>query len=120
MHQFGSYVQKMWFNREAGAPSYRPQPNEQQDGEFDSFVFTMPPQTTLENQTCEMCCLQNNISAKEIKAKCFMWEYCLQQNSRKIISIVEMETKARIDRLKAIGNGQVPLVAATAWEDLTS
>ena len=24
----------------------------------------------------------------------------------------------RVDRLKAIGNGQVPLVAATAWEDL--
>jgi hypothetical protein len=22
---------------------------------------------------------------------------------------------ARVDRLKAIGNGQVPLVAATAW-----
>jgi DNA (cytosine-5)-methyltransferase 1 len=25
---------------------------------------------------------------------------------------------ARVDRLKAIGNGQVPLVAATAWKDL--
>jgi hypothetical protein len=25
---------------------------------------------------------------------------------------------ARVDRLKAIGNGQVSLVAATAWEDL--
>jgi DNA (cytosine-5)-methyltransferase 1 len=25
---------------------------------------------------------------------------------------------ARVDRLKAIGNGQVPLVAATAWEEL--
>jgi DNA (cytosine-5)-methyltransferase 1 len=27
---------------------------------------------------------------------------------------------ARVDRLKAIGNGQVPLVAATAWRLLTS
>ena len=26
---------------------------------------------------------------------------------------------ARVDRLKAIGNGQVPLVAATAWETLS-
>jgi hypothetical protein len=26
---------------------------------------------------------------------------------------------ARVDRLKAIGNGQVPLVAATAWRMLT-
>jgi DNA (cytosine-5)-methyltransferase 1 len=26
---------------------------------------------------------------------------------------------ARVDRLKAIGNGQVPLVAATAWEELS-
>jgi hypothetical protein len=25
---------------------------------------------------------------------------------------------ARVDRLKAIGNGQVPLVAATAWRIL--
>jgi hypothetical protein len=25
---------------------------------------------------------------------------------------------ARVDRLKAIGNGQVPLVATTAWEEL--
>jgi hypothetical protein len=27
---------------------------------------------------------------------------------------------ARLDRLKAIGNGQVPLCAATAWKVLTS
>jgi hypothetical protein len=27
---------------------------------------------------------------------------------------------ARVDRLKAIGNGQVPLCAATAWKVLTS
>jgi hypothetical protein len=26
---------------------------------------------------------------------------------------------ARVDRLKAIGNGQVPAVAATAWKLLT-
>jgi hypothetical protein len=26
---------------------------------------------------------------------------------------------ARVDRLKAIGNGQVPLCAATAWRVLT-
>jgi hypothetical protein len=26
----------------------------------------------------------------------------------------------RVDRLKAIGNGQVPLCAATAWRMLTS
>jgi hypothetical protein len=26
---------------------------------------------------------------------------------------------AGVDRLKAIGNGQVPLVAATAWNDLS-
>jgi hypothetical protein len=26
---------------------------------------------------------------------------------------------ARVDRLKALGNGQVPLCAATAWELLT-
>jgi hypothetical protein len=25
-----------------------------------------------------------------------------------------------LDRLKAIGNGQVPLVAATAWKDLNA
>lgn len=28
-------------------------------------------------------------------------------------------TRARVDRLKAIGNGQVPLCAATAWRLLT-
>jgi hypothetical protein len=27
---------------------------------------------------------------------------------------------SRVDRLKAIGNGQVPLVAAQAWSILTS
>jgi hypothetical protein len=26
---------------------------------------------------------------------------------------------SRVDRLKAIGNGQVPLCAATAWRKLT-
>jgi hypothetical protein len=26
----------------------------------------------------------------------------------------------RVDRLKALGNGQVPIVAATAWDLLTT
>jgi hypothetical protein len=46
-------------------------------------------------------------------------EYCLQQSTRKELSRVEMETKARFNRLKAIGNGQVPEVARTAWKELS-
>ena len=45
-------------------------------------------------------------------ARCSWWE------TEPDVGRMADRVAARVDRLKAIGNGQVPLVAATAWEDL--
>ena len=47
-------------------------------------------------------------------------EFKLQQDSRPEISRVAVGVMNRVDRLKAIGNGQVPAVAALAWGMLTT
>jgi hypothetical protein len=44
-----------------------------------------------------------------------MWEQ-ISVDETKIVPRTEKNIVARVDRLKAIGNGQVPLCAATAWE----
>jgi hypothetical protein len=64
-----------------------------------------------------MPCLWGMVPAEETEG------YTLQKEVMSIkmgaqISRIAMETKDRVNRLKAIGNGQVPLVAATAWQVL--
>jgi hypothetical protein len=53
---------------------------------------------------------------------CEWWDREPGQTSREVesnLGRVAHGVAARVDRLKAIGNGQVPLVAATAWDLLS-
>lgn len=115
---FSNGVPEMWFNIEAGAPPQRQRPNEQYGKQSDRFMFEMPPQRAYKTKACEMCDMRKGIYSKTEKTECSMRRFCLQQGTREKISRVEVGDKNRIDRLAALGNGQVPQAMALAWETL--
>ena len=81
-------------------------------------MFCLPSQKTFEAKEGQMRDLREGISAEAEKAGDFVRCFELQQGTRKAISRVEVGVKSRVDRLKAIGNGQVPAVVKLAWETL--
>jgi len=117
-HDRGSFVREMWFNREAGAPPQGSQPDEQRTGECGGALFAMPPRRAQAAGDGAVLDLRDTVPAEAGSAVGAMREFDLQQGTRQAISRVAMGISARVDRLKAIGNGQVPIVAATAWEIL--
>ena len=114
----GNRLRGMWFNREAGAPPPGSQSAEQYRGQRDGAMFELPPSTPPETQSCELCDLQKGVPTNSEKESNALRRFELQQGTREAISRTKVETVNRVDRLKAIGNGQVPAVAALAWRIL--
>ena len=115
----GNHLREMWFNREAGAPPQGPQPHEQRAGECGCALHPVPPCGTQENQGCELPDLPNGVQTEASATRKALWHSRVQQDSRPTISRVEVGVKHRVDRLRCLGNGQVPAVAALAWRVLT-
>ena len=63
-------------------------------------------------------CLRSHIQAKEVSFKA-LWESAVLSETWEKVSRVEVGVENRADRLKSIGNGQVPAVAATAFRILS-
>jgi hypothetical protein len=112
-------LREMWFNREAGAPSQGWQPDEQRAEQSGGAVFAMPSQRALENCSCDLRSVRADVPAEESEASDAVRVFELQQRARQEIGRTAVGVTARVDRLKAIGNGQVPAVAALAWHLLT-
>lgn len=111
-------VSEMWFNKEASAPPCRQESTKQLSGKCDCIMFTVSPQGASEDTANKMQNLRIFIQSKEKQEINSMREFGLQQGARKTIGRVEMATEHRVDRLRCIGNGQVPIVAALAWRIL--
>jgi len=62
--------------------------------------------------------VRGDISTEAYQAGGTMREARMPEGKRAQISRVAVGVKHRVDRLKAIGNGQVPAVAALAWQIL--
>jgi hypothetical protein len=115
----GSKLREMWFNREAGAPPCRQESNEQLAGERHDFMLPMPPQVSLENTSGNLSGVRDSIPTEADTESEAMREFRMSQDSRPAISRIAVGINARVDRLKAIGNGQVPAVARLAWNILS-
>ena len=115
----GGNLREMWFNREAGAPSQGQEYSEQPAGEYPNPLLNMPPQGAPESGTKDLPGLQCDVSPEEIETEA-MRIFRLQQGTRQEIGRVAVGVEARVDRLKAIGNGQVPSVAALALNTLNN
>ena len=62
--------------------------------------------------------MRDDIPAETDEAGEVVWEAGMHERERATISRVAVGVKNRVDRLKAIGNGQVPACAALAWQIL--
>jgi len=72
-------------------------------------------------QGSDLSVLRDDIHIQKTKGENLqsgMWEQTCMDEAQ-IVPRVDNDVIARVDRLKAIGNGQVPLCAATAWRILT-
>lgn len=116
----GDRLREMWFNREAGAPSQRQEPAEQRGGECGGALFAVPPEGTQADRPDRVHSVRSDVSTKTITPCEIMRKFELQQDSRETISRVAVGVAARVDRLRCLGNGQVPAVVRLAWETLTS
>ena len=114
----GPFLREMWFNREAGAPPQGREPVEQQPGEPSCALFFVPPQGASPLDGRNLSGMRGIVHAQTVKEGEALREFGMQQGLREPICRTEVGMKNRVDRLRAIGNGQVPEVARIAWEIL--
>jgi hypothetical protein len=117
-HDSGCFLREMWFNIEAGAPPQGWQPDEQRSAECAGSMFAMPPRAAQAPDDDGMCDLRDDVPTEAGSESCPVREFELQQGARQAISRVAVGISNRVDRLRCIGNGQVPAVAALAWRVL--
>lgn len=118
----GDSLRKVWFNEEAGAPPQRPEPNKQQFGQRGSAMQSMPRQRAFKGkETNAMPDLQCGILSKQhkaIQAVEAVRESRMFEGTRTPLCRIAVGINARVDRLRCIGNAQVPAVVKLAWETL--
>jgi hypothetical protein len=122
--QKSDQLREMWWDNDPSQASSGQQPNEQSEQQHCNAMSQMPRNTTRQremegsHQGSDLPLLCNDIYLSESQTKNVqsgMWEQ-VSVDEKKIVPRTDKNIMARVDRLKAIGNGQVPLCAATAWE----
>ena len=122
--QKSDQLREMWWGNDPSQASFGQQPNEQSEQQHCNAVPQMPRDTSRQREMegsyegTNLPLLCNNIYVSESKAENVqsgMWEQ-IGMDETKIVPRTDKNIVARVDRLKSIGNGQVPLCAATAWE----
>lgn len=131
----GNRMREMWFDRDPSEASQGQESAEQFSGEHRDSLPGMPQGRThegwnmgkREGGTCHMQDMREHISAETDKEIVNMWEGMSigagKDQCREALEIIPRTMKgisARADRLKAIGNGQVPRVAAAAFALLSA
>jgi hypothetical protein len=112
-------LRAVWWGKDPSETPYRPQYDEQCHEQYRVSMCGVSCGGTQENQTCDMRDLRNRVQSETQQQGDFMRIIAMPEPEGETISRVAMGIIARVDRLKALGNGQVPLVAATAWRILT-
>ena len=119
-------VRILWWDRDPSETPQRPRHVEQHAGEHLDALQQMPRQdacgTAVEraHETADMRELREAVHVQACQGN-DMQPGVREQGGMVIAEIVPrvtQKTSNRVDRLKAIGNGQVPAVAALAWRIL--
>ena len=117
-------MRTMWWVADPSQTPFGQQPDQQFEKEFNDFLQQMPRNASRESemegshQRSDLFVLRDDIYIQTSKRKNLhsgMREQ-ISLDETKIIPRVATGIAARVDRLKAIGNGQVPRVAATAFK----
>ena len=120
-------MRTMWWDSDPSQTPLGQQPFEQSTEQHCDSLPEMPRVTSCERkmersqQGSNLSLLREDVYIQEVERKNLQSGMREQTGLDKteIIPRVSQSIVARVDRLKAIGNGQVPLCAATAWRILT-
>jgi hypothetical protein len=120
----GERVQTVWFNAEPTQAPQGPRSVQQRADERGDSLCAVPCGGTQEAEACGVQSVRQAVSAEACKASNGLQPDMLSiagqdVGAETLVPRVATGVMARVDRLKAIGNGQVPLCAATAWQLLT-
>ena len=120
-------MQEMWFDNDVAEAPYRPQPIKQCTKKHSNTLCQLSWRDSRKRKMERpqkgegVCLLWKKISLQESKGNDMLIKLCQQTclAKAKIIPRVATNIPNRVDRLKAIGNGQVPQCVALAYRLLT-
>ena len=126
IQSFGQ-MRTMWWDADPSQTPFRSQPIEQSEikhsDSLSDLSWNITRQGEMERpyQGKDLSVLRDSVYIQETERKNLqsgMWEQ-ISVDETQIIPRISESTTGRVDRLKAIGNGQVPLCAAEAWRLLS-
>jgi hypothetical protein len=121
-------MRNVWWDIDPSAAPQGRQSNQQREIKCNGGMSAVPCENTLldrelgegQRQTVGMQDLRSNLQAEADQKIQIVWQAGMPEGKRETIGRVAMEVKFRLNRLRCIGNGQVPAVAALAWRKLNS
>ncbi len=121
-------MRDMSSNKKSAQTSQRSKRNEQQKGKRANSLRKMPRSTPRKRsmegafKKEDLSSLQEEVYVQKVTGEVLQSELCksLSMGKKTTIPRVSQEIKDRVNRLKAIGNGQVPASAAEAFRILSS
>lgn len=116
-------LRNLWWNEDPATTPQGSEPGKQLAREHTDSLPEMPYKRACDSGRLgqgecsegQLRCLRCGISAKAKPRSEAMWQSNLCERTRSQVCRVSMGVKNRVARLKATGNGQVSLCAATAW-----
>ena len=123
---FGDRVRNLWWGEEPTEAPHQREPDRQYAGECVDSVPSMPcvcpsPDIDMREGACQgvdVPSLRHELPAKEITTGQVVRQEGMSRGERTPVGRTAVGVKNRVDRLRSIGNGQVPAVVALAWRIL--
>jgi hypothetical protein len=124
----GGIVRNVWWDIDPSTASQGRQPNQQQYNQCDDSLPVVPCENSLldrelgagECKTSNLQDLRGHIQAEADTQIEAVRQAGLPKGKREEIGRIAVGVKNRVDRLRCLGNGQVPAVAALAWRTLNA
>ncbi|WP_225037901.1 hypothetical protein [Pseudomonas aeruginosa] len=132
----GDRVQELWFDQDPSETPQGSESSEQCSREYRDSLSDLPQERAFERRdmgswigcSSNLRDMQSTISAKKKSSErsCALRGSEMSERDWKARGVKEMVSKtetginSRVDRIKALGNGQVPRVASTAFSYLAS
>ena len=126
--QSAGALRTMWWDSDPSQTPFGQQHIEQSKKQHSNSLSEMSRNITRQSemegsfQGSDLSVLRDDIHIQKTKGKNLqsgVWEQACMDEAQ-IVPRTSQTVMARVDRLKAIGNGQVPLCAATAWRVLNA